>query len=79
MKRRTALKLWHVVDTPEEARYRKSTLKRAYTVYLRSPQAKAIDDYWASLMTTLGVEGRVHLLKEHAPGLAFDLLMREGP
>jgi hypothetical protein len=79
VKLRIAKKILKAVGTPDEARYSDYQIGRANRRMARTRSAKEADRFWFALMDHLGVDGRAKLLARcGAPGMAFDLLMREG-
>jgi hypothetical protein len=79
VKLRIARKIMKAVGTPDESRYSNSQVGRANRRMARTRSAKEEVRYFITLMDHLGVDGRAEVLaRSGAPGMAFDLLMREG-
>jgi hypothetical protein len=79
VKLRIARKIIKAVGTPDEARYSRHQIGRAFTRTERTKSARQSHRYFCALMDHLGVEGRANVLvRSGAPGMAFDLLMRQG-
>lgn len=79
MKLRTARKIVKAVGTPDEARYTGFQIGRAQDRVERTASVRETHRFWHALMRELGVNGRVQILaRTGAPGMAFDLYMRQG-
>jgi hypothetical protein len=79
VKLRIARKILKAVGTPDQARYSDHQVGRANRRMARTRSAKEADRFWFALMDRIGVDGRAEVLaRSGAPGMAFDLLMRQG-
>jgi hypothetical protein len=79
VKLRIARKILKAVGTPDEARYSRHQIGRAFTRVERTRSARQSHRSFCALMDHLGVDGRAQVLaRSGATGMAFDLLMRQG-
>lgn len=80
MKLRTAKKIMKESseDGSGKMTYTGGQLHRALQRYERCKSHKLATEFWNATMERLGVEGRAEVLAgSGAPGMAFELLMRE--
>ena len=66
------------MDIGESSPYSEEQIQTALNRIERTKSQKDATQFWNHLMVDLGVEGRAEVLADiGAPGMAFDLLMRE--
>jgi hypothetical protein len=79
VKLRIARKILKAVGTPDQARYSDHQVGRANRRMARTRSAKEEVRFFIALMDPIGMDGRAEVLaRSEAPGMAFDLLMRQG-
>ena len=76
VKLRIAKKILAAVGTARETAYTGGQLHRAWQRVERTKEQRAANEYWHYIMREIGVKGRAAVLAKHAPGMAFQLLMR---
>jgi len=79
MKLRIANKILKASETESKLHHSDEQLQAAINRYEKTLTHKEANEFWDYMMTKLGVEGRAEVLAgSGAPGMAFNLLMREG-
>jgi hypothetical protein len=76
VKLRTALKIWNAIGGPRDGRYSNHQKDLAHRRVERMRSSRESHAFWNGLMEKIGVRGRVRILKDRAPGLAFGLMMK---